>query len=58
METMPLGSLYDTDTSNDKPTHVVCLTPKMDNTGKSTLKIAVNGQDFTGNLEFELSPFL
>ena len=24
METMPLGSLYDSDKTNDKPTHVVC----------------------------------
>lgn len=58
METMPLGSLYDSDTTNDRPTHVVCPTPKTDNTGKSILKISMNGQDFSGSLDFTFSPFL
>jgi len=58
METMPFGSLYDTDTSNDKPTHIICPTPKTDNTGKAIIKIAMNGQDFTGSIDFEFSPNL
>jgi hypothetical protein len=46
METLPLGALYDTDTSNDKPTHVSCSTPETHNSGKGTLKVSINGQDY------------
>lgn len=35
METFPLGSLYDTDDSNDRPTHVIFMTPKMNNVGRA-----------------------
>lgn len=58
METLPLGSLYDSDKTNDKPTHVVCQTPKTQNTGSSELKLSANGKDYSGSLNFNFSPLL
>jgi hypothetical protein len=37
MEVIPYGSLYDTDETNDLPTHVICDSPKTTNTGSCTI---------------------
>ena len=55
---MPLGALYDSHVDNDKPTHVVCPSPKMHNTGTVHMSISVNGHDYFGELEFEMTAFL
>lgn len=44
LETVPFGAQYDSE--NTKPTHIACLTPNMHNSGKGTLRISPNGQDY------------
>jgi len=51
LETVPFGAQYDS--KNTKPTHVACSTPDMHNSGKGTLRIAPNGQDYTGAIDYE-----
>ena len=55
METLPFGSLYDTDTSNDFPTHVSCATPRTNNTGEGTLQVSMNGFDYGNAIKFEIT---
>jgi len=58
METLPLGALYDTDNSNDKPTHISCSTPATHNSGAGSLAISANGQDYTGSMGYEFNTAL
>lgn len=54
METVPFGALYNSE-GNGEPTNIACSTPDMHNTGRGTLKISPNGQDYTGSIDYEFS---
>jgi len=36
-----------------KPTHIVCASPKMHNSGRGKLSMSVNGVDFIDAFEYE-----
>ena len=52
MESLPLGSLYSEDALPDA---IICPSPQVDFFGKGKLAISVNGQDYNGNFDFEIT---
>ena len=53
MEAQPLGSMYEGESAI--PTHILCPSPKVNHFGKGRLDITVNGQDYAGNFDFEIT---
>jgi len=47
--------MYSADAGDTKPTHIVCASPKMHNSGKGKLFISIKGQDFIEAFDYESS---
>jgi hypothetical protein len=47
--------MYKSENGETKPTHIVCASPKMHNSGKGKMSISINGQNFLDAFDFESS---
>lgn len=47
--------MYLAEAGDAKPTHIVCASPKMHNSGRGRMSISVNGQDFIEAFDYESS---
>lgn len=57
METMPAGASYNSD--DRMPTHILCYSPSWFGvSGQGKLEVSVNGQDYTGDLSFNIEEAL